>query len=578
MQNLEPHNLFKFLFKNREKSQQQNIQTIKYLRTLFDVTRHCCVRRMRCSTNIYLTALAIADIINLFCAFILSLQQYPGYKFGHVLYWSAFGLSNWFHDASLYISIYLTVSFTLERYISVCHPLRGQVLCTESRAKKVITAVVILCFLCTITTNFEYELKCSKVGYDFLKGERCIFKSAHDDALCAVDVFDRKCQMVRFDESTGKPCSANQTKASGLCQEVHSYSVKDSDFSQTPSYKNFFYYPSTFLGTLLPFVLLSILNGFLIWTVRKSHKMRHAMTNTRQDTSQENKVTITLIAVVILFFMCQTPNALQLLHIIHLNYHSNRDLVLNNIFNLLITVNAASNFILYCMLSDKYRKTVKSLFCGVRPMRRNTISSSRFTSARTTSSFYSRARNSNIFSMPVYKNRGPRFSISKEEYANLQAETSKRNRFSISTPASQCRNNSIGTGNENTEEIQLKTTTTTPHPPKPEKHRIKNIRFSFTPSNLSFKHKSKNEPPPVMKIDEVQDEKPSSTEELKGTTEPDEATPDPDKSSVKRDSTISTHSFLRPSPSETSLTRSRSLQFPPKPKHSPECKHNPYKL
>lgn len=31
------------------------------------------------------------------------------------------------------------MSFTLERYISVCHPLRGQVLCTESRAKKVIT-------------------------------------------------------------------------------------------------------------------------------------------------------------------------------------------------------------------------------------------------------------------------------------------------------------------------------------------------------------------------------------------------------------------------------------------------------
>lgn len=133
---------------------------------------------MRCSTNIYLTALAVADIVNLFCAFILSLQHYPSFKYGHLLYWSAFGLSNWFHDASrmynisilllyyltedqsilfiiiiilfscmdlfcidilVYISIYLTVSFTLERYISVCHPLRGQVLCTESRAKKVIT-------------------------------------------------------------------------------------------------------------------------------------------------------------------------------------------------------------------------------------------------------------------------------------------------------------------------------------------------------------------------------------------------------------------------------------------------------
>lgn len=42
-----------------------------------------------------------------------------------------------------------------------------------------------------------------------------------------------------------------------------------------------------------------------------------------------------------------------------------------------------------------------------------------------------------------------------------------------------------GTENtENTEEIQLKTT---PQPPKSEKRRIKNIRFSFTPSNLSVR-------------------------------------------------------------------------------------------
>lgn len=114
-------------------------------------------------------------------------------------------------------------------------------------------------------------------------------------------------------------------------------------------------------------------------------------------------------------------------------------LVLNNIFNLLVTINAASNFILYCLLSDKYRKTVKQLFCGVGTIRRNTLSSSRFTSARTTSSYYSRSRNSTLFNMPLYKPRGPRFSISKEEYANLQAETAKRNRFS----ASQSRNNSI---------------------------------------------------------------------------------------------------------------------------------------
>lgn len=37
-------------------------------------------------------------------------------------------------------------------------------------------------------------------------------------------------------------------------------------------------------------------------------------------------------------------------------------------------------------------------------------------------------------------------------------------------------------------------------------------------------------------------------------------------------------SILQPSPSEASLTRSRSLNFPPLPKHSPDCKDNPYKF
>lgn len=39
-------------------------------------------------------------------------------------------------------------------------------------------------------------------------------------------------------------------------------------------------------------------------------------------------------------------------------------LALGNIFNFLITLNAACNFILYCVLSDKYRQTVKDLFFG----------------------------------------------------------------------------------------------------------------------------------------------------------------------------------------------------------------------
>lgn len=90
-----------------------------------------------------------------------------------------------------------------------------------------------------------------------------------------------------------------------------------------------------------------------------------------------------------------------------------------------------------------------------------------------------------------------------------------------------------------------------------------------------MKHKSKNDQVPVVNTEQVQhEEKPNSTELAEDTTVPNT---DSDTSTNKCD-TIKT-TYLRPSPSETSLTRSQSLSFPSKQiKHSPDCKDNPYKL
>ncbi|KAJ8968773.1 hypothetical protein NQ314_002122 [Rhamnusium bicolor] len=55
-------------------------------------------------------------------------------------------------------SIWLTVSFTVERYIAVCHPIKGKYFCTERRAKSMIVIVYIFCILTTASTKFEYQL------------------------------------------------------------------------------------------------------------------------------------------------------------------------------------------------------------------------------------------------------------------------------------------------------------------------------------------------------------------------------------------------------------------------------------
>lgn len=113
----------------------------------------------------------------------------------------------------------------------------------------------------------------------------------------------------------------------------------------------------------------------------------------------------------------------------------------------MVDINAASNFILYCALSDKYRKTVRSLICGRTINRKNTLTSSRFQTSRTATSFYSKTNNSNgSFFKPARRFNSKnltiaepkRFSISKEEYENLKSETEnlKLPRYSVSSQQS----------------------------------------------------------------------------------------------------------------------------------------------
>lgn len=78
-------------------------------------------------------------------------------------------------------------------------------------------------------------------------------------------------------------------------------------------------------------------------------------------------MTMTLIAVVIMFCVCQTPTAVMMLTASVYEppektraYYVNRGL--HTIFNFLMVVNAASNFMLYCAISHKYRHTLMITF------------------------------------------------------------------------------------------------------------------------------------------------------------------------------------------------------------------------
>ena len=326
-------------------------------------------RRMRSSTNNYLAALATFDMLYLIFIFILSFTHHPGIhepNFINRLYWKCWPFALMITDCCTNCSVWLTVTFTIERFIVVSHPIKGKIICTESRSRKVILLVFLICLAYVMPTPFEWIIV----------------------------------------ENKGK---------------LH---PDYSEFGRNDNYKTIYYWLTSALFVFIPLILLAVFNSFLIKSVHVSGRARSVMTQSKSQATQnainvatavgsgsrspsphppsnqhpnvsetnghdvsnarsvitttgvrlessskqENKITIMLIAVVILFFFCQLPTAVSLIvSSIHTFPEKTKSWFisrgLNNIFNFLVAINAAGNFLLYCFFSQRYRKTFVTLFC-----------------------------------------------------------------------------------------------------------------------------------------------------------------------------------------------------------------------
>ncbi|XP_044270720.1 uncharacterized protein LOC123015186 isoform X1 [Tribolium madens] len=419
-------------------------------------------KRMRCSTNIYLTALAVADIIYLLFVFVLSFAVYDNINDRkYELFWRFFGLTHWLCDAASNASVWLTVSFTLERYIAVCHPIKGKVLCTENRAKIIITGITIFCILSTLSTTFEYELamkeKCIRnctqeelknrqhvpgkcfqnITFHHLPNHNIVVSNLKthesDDsneklikeiytslepainkllpANCTshphiiyvpVQMFNKtrpkkiNTNLIEGSVNNNSEVSKDRTEHANLvptgklitndtsdndtcCLKKFTVSTVLTNLGKNKNYKIFISWFPALCFALIPLILIATFNCFLVHAVYKSQSRRRKMTNSQETVSMsnENRITVMLIGVVFLFLICQTPTASFL---IYSNFYEAEDLAtenihraLGNIFNFLVNINAATNFIMYCILSKKYRTTFRTLFCGRKKNRQDTL-------------------------------------------------------------------------------------------------------------------------------------------------------------------------------------------------------------
>ncbi|XP_060598091.1 FMRFamide receptor-like [Ruditapes philippinarum] len=290
--------------------------------------------KMRTSTNIYLMSLAFCDSLYLLFTLTLSFLHCSN-KTLSVDAFRYIPIARVLSDLFGNTAVWLTVCFTLERYVAVRFPIRGKAWCTVKKAKVAIFATALACFVNTFPEFFETRIKRIYV---------------------------------------------NRT--------THSwhYACVSSDFANRPSYQFGYYWWFVAIFTFTPLVLLSVFNFLLIRSVWAANRKRQMLSQTRvtgeaiKNTHEQQRVTMMLISVVVIFLVCQTPQAILLIYRSYvqarlMKYPADFIKIAGNICNLLVQINSSVNFILYSYFSCKFRRTFRQVFCRCRRHNNNMNSS-----------------------------------------------------------------------------------------------------------------------------------------------------------------------------------------------------------
>lgn len=260
----------------------------------------------RSSTNVYLTALAISDTIKLLCDFLYFIVVVLD-KFGHVkeseaVFTSLYPYAHYILNFSLCNTAWLTVSVAVERYIYMKYPERANTICTIGRAKITCTVVWISAMLVTIPFALRY-------------------KRHHIDGNTEVIV-------------------------TSLWEVVE--------------FKDVYVWLQNILRSIIPLIVLIYINGWII----------HALSRASKEFDQrplncKNRVTVMLLAIIISFVVCITPDAIMSA-VFGFGYTEAPYLIrgLREISDILLSVNSAISFFLYFGFNKVFRHNFARVFCS----------------------------------------------------------------------------------------------------------------------------------------------------------------------------------------------------------------------
>ncbi|KAH3880490.1 G-protein coupled receptor dmsr-1-like [Dreissena polymorpha] len=279
-------------------------------------------RHMITPTNCILTALAIADFLTMLTYLVYATYFYiykqPQIERNHSQGWMYFVVvHNHFIITCHNMAMWFTVSLAVFRYIFVCHHVIGNRLCSLQRAILTITIIVIATIIVCIPNYFLYRvIKLSDEGIN-----------------------------------------------------MSGYWIVDSHLvAQHNFYKVSIFWFFGVIMKVAPCILLTLLSSMIILTMHQASKRRvRLLQQTRSsdhDVNHEhNRTTWMLVSVVLFFVITEMPQGI-LAMVSGLNQYFFVEVYgnLGDVMDLLVLLNSAVNFVLYCIMSQQFRDTFKNLF------------------------------------------------------------------------------------------------------------------------------------------------------------------------------------------------------------------------
>jgi len=318
-------------------------------------------RQMLNATNSLLTALAVTDLLTM-----SAYLPYAGYfycyasptpDYGHRLGWIIYLIfNNNFSITAHTVAVWLTVSIAVFRYIVVCgrHAL-GARLCSRQRAKLAIIAVVAATVVACLPNYVMYR----PVPYDTTATTHEVV-NASTSIRCVVFASNGSHQVTRHN-MTAYATPSNDTVNRTTNRIGYWF---DSNEFVTDMTRTINYWLFGVAMKVVPCILLTVLSALLVRAMRLADlRRRRLLSQGRRMESaragERNRTTAMLVVVVLCFVVTELPQGVLALlsgfyeHLFYTVYAP-----LGDVWDILVLINSAVNFVVYCTMNRRFRYTV----------------------------------------------------------------------------------------------------------------------------------------------------------------------------------------------------------------------------